>query len=68
VQEFYAKQIIILLQKLVPDSNGLDVVSVLQPRGNHAVSHWMSGLVEPTTTPVAQENLLPLSEAEPHVQ
>jgi len=28
----------------------------------------MSGLVEPTATPVAQDNLLPLSEVEPHVQ
>jgi len=28
----------------------------------------MSGLVEPTAIPVAQDNLLPLSEVEPHVQ
>jgi len=57
-----------LQELVVPDSNGVGVVSLPYPRGNHPVSQWMSDLVEPTATPAAQENLLLLSKVEPHVQ
>jgi hypothetical protein len=57
-----------LQELVVPDSNGVGVVSVPLPRGNHSVSHWIAGLVVSTVIPVAQENLLRLSKVETHVQ